>query len=126
MSSMGGNGGWSEYQRLVLAELERLNKNIEGVIRDQQSVTIIIDRLQQQSSRTDSSLSNLGKQLQDHDRRLDNLKDNAITPDGVKKVIVDNTKDAKEAGWTNNQRLMGVALFVLTIISFGLNVFQVS
>jgi hypothetical protein len=78
MSNNASGSSWAEYQRLVLAELERNNKWMQEVDKKLQEIQLQIAVI---SRTTDENKNNVG----DSQRRIIVLESAAITEDAVKK-----------------------------------------
>ncbi len=97
MSSMTTNGGWNEYQRLVLAELERLNKRQEA---------------------TEEKLSNIDRKLYAlTERDISDLKTRMF--DSEKKISAAERAGIGDEAVTKYRKwIIGGALLLLTSVIF--------
>ena len=55
---------------------------------------------------------------------LDEIKTAALSPEGVKAMIASALDDASARGWTSRERWMAVALFLITLASFTINLYS--
>lgn len=74
-------GNWGEYQRLVLAELERHNKLLSGVDDRIQSLVLAIELLKQERI----ARENLERQVRENMKRIDALEKSENVDDALKK-----------------------------------------
>jgi TolA-binding protein len=74
-------GGWGEYQRLVLAELERHNALLQTIDSRIQSLKLEIELLKQ----TQERLSNVESQVKTNTERINKIQTVEDTDDALKK-----------------------------------------
>jgi hypothetical protein len=54
--------------------------------------------------------------------RMKEMDTAALKADGVKEIIRGMLQDSETRGWTTRERMMGVAIFCITMASFALNI----
>jgi hypothetical protein len=81
MASQETIGNWGEYQRLVLAELERHNALLRGVDDRIQSLKLELELIKQ----TIELIRDLQKQVKENTKRLDTIEREEQTEDALKK-----------------------------------------
>jgi FtsZ-binding cell division protein ZapB len=75
------SGGWGEYQRLVLAELERHNSLLQTIDTRIQSLKLEIELLKQ----THERLANVESQVRTNTDRINKIQNVEETDDALKK-----------------------------------------
>jgi FtsZ-binding cell division protein ZapB len=75
------SGGWGEYQRLVLAELERHNSLLQTIDTRIQSLKVEIELLKQ----THERLANVESQVRTNTDRINKIQNVEETDDALKK-----------------------------------------
>jgi len=81
MSEMMTEGGWAQYQRLVLAELERHNTLLQGIDGRIQNLVLEIELMK----RDNLSRKDLEEQVRINTKRINDLETAEDVSDAVKK-----------------------------------------
>ena len=100
MTVSNDNNGWAEYQKLVLAELERHNKWL-NTIDEKLNATLLTFSVERKAVET------LLKMVEQLDTRVDSLEKSRTTHDATAKVTAKNTAARK---WV-------IGLSISTVIS---------
>jgi DNA repair exonuclease SbcCD ATPase subunit len=85
MANGNGNGGWAEYQRLVLAELERHNSIIENIGSKLESISLTLALLKEQNDRQDKKIEENTEQLEHLETRINTVFAGNAVDEAIKK-----------------------------------------
>jgi DNA repair exonuclease SbcCD ATPase subunit len=78
-------GGWGEYQRLVLAELERHNTFLQSIDGRIQSLKLELELIKQSQTQDRSHIENLETQMKENTKNLNNIKTVGDIDEALKK-----------------------------------------